>query len=159
MSKIPQPARPVPRSTRNTFAQAAATTTAMPDAVASESTATSPTATATSPTAPATSPAAAATVTRSATSSATPRQRKAASASTKPATEKKRKAQTTDILLSLEEELKDRMVAALEHTRPRTGIKSQQVFIRTAIDQLCTKLETQYNNGEPFPAPADEIAI
>lgn len=145
MSKIPQPARPVPRSARNTFAQAAATTTAMPDAVASESTATSP--------------ATPATVSRSATSSATPRQRKAASAPAKPATEKKRKAQTTDILLSLEEELKDRMVAALEHTRPRTGIKSQQVFIRTAIDQLCTKLETQYNNGEPFPAPADEIAI
>ncbi|MBW4818407.1 hypothetical protein KTN60_30490 [Rhodococcus qingshengii] len=44
------------------------------------------------------------------------------------------------------------MVAALEHTRPRTGIKSQQVFIRTAIDQLCTKLETTYNNGEPFPS-------
>ncbi|MFD7011404.1 hypothetical protein [Rhodococcus jostii] len=145
MSKIPQPARPVPRSTRNTFAQAAATTTATPDAVASESTATAP--------------AAPATVTRTATSSATPRQRKATSAPAKPATEKKRKAQTTDILLSLEEELKDRMVAALEHTRPRTGIKSQQVFIRTAIDQLCTKLETQYNNGEPFPAPADEIAI
>ncbi|WP_252190413.1 MULTISPECIES: hypothetical protein [unclassified Rhodococcus (in: high G+C Gram-positive bacteria)] len=145
MSKIPQPARPVPRSTRTPFAQPAATTTATPGTVASESTATSPDAPAT--------------VTRSATSPATPRQRKAAPASAKPATEKKRKAQTTDILLSLEEELKDRMVAALEHTRPRTGIKSQQVFIRTAIDQLCTKLETQYNNGEPFPAPADEIAI
>ena len=145
MSKISEPVRPAPRSARSAFAHAGATKTATPEAVASETTATSPDAPAT--------------VTRSATSPATPRQRKAASASTKPATEKKRKAQTTDILLSLEEELKDRMVAALEHTRPRTGIKSQQVFIRTAIDQLCTKLETQYNNGEPFPAPADEIAI
>ncbi|WP_249354706.1 hypothetical protein [Rhodococcus sp. USK13] len=144
MSKIPQPARPAPRSARNTFAQAAATTaTAQP--VASEPTATLPDTPATA--AP------------SATSSATPRQRKTASTPAKQATEKKRKAQTTDILLSLEEELKDRMVAALDHTRPRTGIKSQQQFIRTAIDQLCTKLETQYNNGEPFPAPADEIAI
>ncbi|QSE88094.1 hypothetical protein JWS13_05230 (plasmid) [Rhodococcus pseudokoreensis] len=124
----------------------------MPEAVASESPATSSDAPATSSDAPAT-------VTRSAASSATPRQRKAAPESTKPAAEKKRKAQTTDILLSLDEELKDRMVAALEHTRPRTGIKSQQMFIRTAIDQLCTKLETQYNNGEPFPAPANEIAI
>ncbi|WP_240482943.1 hypothetical protein [Rhodococcus opacus] len=144
MSAIPQPSRPAPRS-RNTFAQAAAKTTATPETV--------------EPEAAATPSAAPATAARSATSPATPRQRKAASAPVKPTSEKKRKAQTTDILLSLEEELKDRMVAALEHTRPRTGIKSQQVFIRTAIDQLCTKLETQYNNGEPFPAPADEIAI
>ncbi|QTJ71365.1 hypothetical protein HYG77_38645 (plasmid) [Rhodococcus sp. ZPP] len=106
----------------------------------------------------ATSPVAPATTAPSATPTATPQQRKASAPARQPA-EKKRKAQTTDILLSLEEELKDRMVAALEHTRPRTGIKSQQVFIRTAIDQLCARLENQYNNGEPFPAPADEIAI
>jgi hypothetical protein len=144
MSAIPKPAPPAPRSARNTFKQAAAQTTAMPEPVAPELAATSPV-----------SPA---TTTPPATSTATPQQRKSPTPAKLPA-EKKRKAQTTDILLSLEEELKGRMVAALEHTRPRTGIKSQQQFIRTAIDQLCTKLETQYNCGEPFPAPADEIAI
>ncbi|KAF0965136.1 hypothetical protein [Rhodococcus sp. T7] len=148
MSAIPKPAPPAPRSARNTFKQAAATTTAIPEPVA-------PGPAATSPVAPATT---APPATSTATPTATPQQRKASAPRRQPA-EKKRKAQTTDILLSLEEELKDRMVAALEHTRPRTGIKSQQVFIRTAIDQLCARLENQYNNGEPFPAPADEIAI
>ncbi|MEU2004643.1 hypothetical protein ACH47B_26945 [Rhodococcus sp. NPDC019627] len=146
MSAIPKPAPPAPRSARNTFKQAAAKTTATPEPVAPEPAATSSVTPAT--TAP------------RATPTATPQQRKAsAPAPARQPTERKRKAQTTDILLSLEEELKDRMVAALEHTRPRTGIKSQQVFIRTAIDQLCARLENQYNNGEPFPAPADEIAI
>jgi len=72
---------------------------------------------------------------------------------------KKRKAATTDILLSISEDLKERMVATLEHTRPRTGITSQQQFIRTAIDQLCKRLETEYNNGEAFPPPAQGINL
>ncbi|MBQ7804426.1 MAG: hypothetical protein IJ372_07285 [Rhodococcus sp.] len=72
---------------------------------------------------------------------------------------KKRKAATTDILLSLTEDLKDRMVATLEYTRPHTGITSQQQFIRTAIGQLCTRLETEFNDGQAFPPPAQGINL
>lgn len=72
---------------------------------------------------------------------------------------RKRKAATTDILLSLPVEMKDRMVATLEHTRPRTGITSQQQFIRTAIEQLCGRLEAEFNESQPFPQPAQEINI
>lgn len=72
---------------------------------------------------------------------------------------RKRKAATTDILLSLPVEMKDRMVATLEHTRPRTGITSQQQFIRTAIEQLCSRLETELNESKPFPRPAQGINI
>lgn len=72
---------------------------------------------------------------------------------------RKRKAATTDILLSLPVEMKDRMVATLEHTRPRTGITSQQQFIRTAIEQLCGRLEAEFNEAQPFPAPAQGITI
>lgn len=72
---------------------------------------------------------------------------------------RKRKAATTDILLSLSVETKDRMVATLEHTRPRTGITSQQQFIRTAIEQLCSRLEAEYNESQPFAQPARDINI
>lgn len=144
MSGIPEPARPAPRR-RNTFAQAAQT---MKTADATPATGATP-ATDTTQQAPAPQPAAqpvqaAPTVV----------------AQQQPATApKKRKAATTDILLSLEVDLKDRMVATLEHTRPRTGIKSQQLFIRTAIDQLCSRLEAEYNNGEAFPPPASNINL
>ncbi|MFZ2175216.1 MAG: hypothetical protein WAW17_14540 [Rhodococcus sp. (in: high G+C Gram-positive bacteria)] len=57
------------------------------------------------------------------------------------------------VLLTIDADLKARMVAAIEHTRARTGITSQQVFIRTAIAELCTKLEEQYNDGNRFPPP------
>jgi hypothetical protein len=58
------------------------------------------------------------------------------------------------ILLSLEDEMKSRMVNTLDWTRPHTGIKSQQQFIRKAIDALCDDLEKRYNGGEPFPKTA-----
>lgn len=144
MSGIPEPARPAPRRARNTFAQSAA------NAATAEPVAQQPDAT------PVTA------ATRTATP-ATPRATKPATAATrheavarKP---RKRKVQTTDILLSLPEELKERMVATLDHTRPRTGIRSQQMFIRLAIEQLCARLEDQHNGGERFPQPADEIDI
>lgn len=73
--------------------------------------------------------------------------------------QKRRKAATTDILLSLSEDLKKRMVATLEHTRPRTGITSQQQFIRTAIDLLCERLEGEFNNGEAFPPPVESVNL
>ena len=62
-----------------------------------------------------------------------------------------RKNGTRDILLSIPDEAKERMVRTIAFTMPYTGIRHQQAFIRRAIDDLCTTLETQYNNGEPFP--------
>ena len=124
MSGIPEPARPAPRRSRNTFEQAAQSLKGEAATPVLQSEATQ------KPVAQHTAP-----------------------------VPKKRKAATTDILLSLTEDLKDRMVATLEYTRPRTGITSQQQFIRTAIDQLCTRLETEFNDGQAFPPPAQGINL
>ncbi|WAL49707.1 MULTISPECIES: hypothetical protein [Rhodococcus] len=72
---------------------------------------------------------------------------------------KKRKTATTDILLSIDVELKERMVATLLHTQASTGITSQQQFIRVAIDQLCSRIERDYNSGKPFAPPAEGINL
>lgn len=61
-----------------------------------------------------------------------------------------------DILFSLPDEEKARMVNTIAHTSARTGIKHQSRFLRYAIAQLCAQLEEKYNNGEPFEAPAEE---
>ncbi|WP_235868003.1 hypothetical protein [Rhodococcus qingshengii] len=124
MSGIPEPARPAPRRSRNTFEQAAQSLKGEDATPATQQ----------------------------------PAMQKSVAQQAAPVS-KKRKAATTDILLSLTEDLKDRMVATLEHTRPRTGITSQQQFIRSAIDQLCTRLETEFNNGETFPPPAQGINL
>jgi hypothetical protein len=59
-------------------------------------------------------------------------------------------AGSAKILLSLDDDVKARMVNALDWTRPHTGVKSQQQFIRKAIEALCDDLEKRYNGGEPF---------
>ena len=155
MSGIPEPTRPAPRRSRNTFAQAAESlkaaesSPATPTPVAQQVAATPAPAAPVAQEAPATPPPVAHEV------AATP----APIAQQAPPTAKKRKVATTDILLSVSEELKERMVATLEHTRPRTGITSQQQFIRTAIDQLCKRLEAEFNNGEAFPPPAQNVNL
>ncbi|HMT91056.1 hypothetical protein GII33_22705 (plasmid) [Gordonia pseudamarae] len=60
------------------------------------------------------------------------------------------KVPTSDILLSLPEDDKQRMINTIAWTIPRTGIKHQQVFIREAIRRYCSALEEQFNSGEPF---------
>lgn len=55
-----------------------------------------------------------------------------------------------DILLSVPEELKERMVNVITWTQPYTGISTQQAFIRRAIAMLCDQLERELNAGEPF---------
>lgn len=130
MSGIPEPTRPTPRRARNTFAQAKESLAA-DDAISAT-------------TAP---------VAQQAGATPAPVAQQAAPAP------KKRKVATTDILLSVSEELKERMVATLEHTRPRTGITSQQQFIRIAIEQLCKRLESDFNNGEAFPPPAQGVNL
>ncbi|MFD6677293.1 hypothetical protein ACFWDA_23390 [Rhodococcus zopfii] len=137
MSGIPEPARPAPRRSRNTFEQAAQS---MRTGDATPAT----------PATPATQPAAV---------EPAPVAPRPAPVAQQPEPQKKRKAATTDILLSLSEDLKKRMVATLEHTRPRTGITSQQQFIRTAIDQLCKRLESEFNNGEAFPPPVENVNL
>ncbi len=61
---------------------------------------------------------------------------------------------TKDILLSLPEDLKDRMISTIAWSRPYTGIGHQQKFIRKAIQELCERLETELNDGKPFPRPS-----
>lgn len=130
MSGIPEPTRPTPRRARNTFAQAKESLAA-DDAISATP----------------------APVAQQAGATPAPVAQQAAPAP------KKRKVATTDILLSVSEELKERMVATLEHTRPRTGITSQQQFIRIAIEQLCRRLESDFNNGEAFPPPAQGVNL
>ncbi|MCT7293766.1 hypothetical protein NVV99_22940 [Rhodococcus sp. PAE-6] len=130
MSGIPEPTRPTPRRARNTFAQAKESLAA-DDAISATP----------------------APVAQQAGATPAPVAQQAAPAP------KKRKVATTDILLSVSEELKERMVATLEHTRPRTGITSQQQFIRIAIEQLCKRLESDFNNGEAFPPPAQGVNL
>jgi hypothetical protein len=66
----------------------------------------------------------------------------------------KRLIGSKDILLSIPEDLKERMVNTLTWTQPYTGIGQQQKFIRKAITELCESLEQRFNNGEPYPPPA-----
>ncbi len=64
-----------------------------------------------------------------------------------------------DILLSLPEDLKERMVNTITWTQPHTGIGQQQKFIRKAILDLCERLEQDFNQGDPFAprvVPTDE---
>lgn len=66
----------------------------------------------------------------------------------------KRMVGSKDILLSVPEELKERMVNTIKWSYPHTGIGQQQKFIRKAIADLCERLENEYNQGEPFPESA-----
>jgi hypothetical protein len=59
------------------------------------------------------------------------------------------------ILLTVDDELKRRMVATLAWTAGRTGISTQQEFIRAAIAAACQRLEDAHNNGQPFPTGGD----
>lgn len=68
-------------------------------------------------------------------------------------TPSKRLGGSKDILLSLPEDLKTRMVNTITWSHPYTGIGQQQKFIRKAITDLCERLENDYNQGNPFPEP------
>lgn len=57
---------------------------------------------------------------------------------------------SVDILLSVPEELKERMVNTITWTQPYTGISQQQKFIRKAVTDLCERLEHEHNAGKPF---------
>ena len=59
------------------------------------------------------------------------------------------------ILLTVDDDLKRRMVATLAWTAGRTGISTQQEFIRAAIAAACQRLEDAHNNGKPFQARGD----
>ena len=69
---------------------------------------------------------------------------------------KKRPLRTVDILLSVPEELKQRMVNTILWTAPRTGVQHQQKFIRQGIEELCARYEAEYNAGANFSVPEDE---
>ncbi|WP_280461015.1 hypothetical protein [Nocardia carnea] len=63
----------------------------------------------------------------------------------------KRLAGSSDVLLSLPSDLKDRMESVIAYTYPHTGINQQQAFIRWSITKLCTELEARYNDGAQWP--------
>jgi hypothetical protein len=69
-------------------------------------------------------------------------------------TASKRPVASKDILLSLPEDAKERMVNTITWTAPHTGIGQQQKFIRRAITELCERLERDFNDGQLFPTPA-----
>ncbi|WP_245662766.1 hypothetical protein [Nocardia vermiculata] len=63
----------------------------------------------------------------------------------------KRLAGSSDVLLSLPSDLKDRMESVIAYTYPHTGINQQQAFIRWSITKLCAELEARYNDGAQWP--------
>ncbi|WP_180819519.1 hypothetical protein [Gordonia terrae] len=71
-------------------------------------------------------------------------------------TAKRSPAFSRDILLSVSDEQKSRLENTVAWTAPRTGVKSQQAFIRWGIEELCSRLEQEYNSGEPFDPIAEQ---
>jgi hypothetical protein len=57
---------------------------------------------------------------------------------------------SVDILLSVPEDLKERMVNTITWTQPHTGISQQQKFIPKAITDLCDRFEREFNAGQAF---------
>lgn len=169
MTSIPKPTFPGPRPRRSSIAQAAEAnrgTTEGPATADAANGATEPAVNQTRPPMQSEPPPASTTSDqdqphvahessptplRSRTRSATTR---AGSSTTATSTSNKRLAQSRDILLSLPDDLKLRMVNTIAWTTPHTGINQQQKFIRKAISDLCDRLEKQFNNGNTFPAPA-----
>ena len=151
MSNIPEPNLPPARPRRSSFAAAAPAAPASPKA--SQKTTTGPKSRGEgSEGAPSsTSPTTATPVTRRAVSEATA---PASPAPRPPAAAKRSPAFSRDILLSVSDEQKARLENTQAWTAPRTGVKSQQAFIRWGIDELCSRLEQEYNDGKPFdPIP------
>ncbi|MGD9622265.1 MAG: hypothetical protein AB7G47_19750 [Mycolicibacterium sp.] len=72
-----------------------------------------------------------------------------------PPTQAKRLGGSKDVLFSLPEEEKERMINTIAWTTPRTGIRHQSKFIRYAIAKACEDLEREFNGAKPFPPPAD----
>lgn len=59
------------------------------------------------------------------------------------------------ILVNLDDELKQRMINTVGWTGPRTGLRSQQAFVRRAIAELCERFEREHNQGNPFDLVED----
>ena len=150
MSNIPEPNLPPARPRRSSFAAGAP---AAPDSSKASQKTTGPKRRGEgSEGAPSsTSPTTATPVTRRAVSEATA---PASPAPRPPAAAKRSPAFSRDILLSVSDEQKARLENTQAWTAPRTGVKSQQAFIRWGIDELCSRLEQEYNDGKPFdPIP------
>ncbi|WP_230595578.1 hypothetical protein [Rhodococcoides fascians] len=126
MSKIPEPQLPAPRRARSAFAQGNPAPEESPRDVSTEGN----------------SQARSAPVRRQPDE---PRERKEQRS--------KRMEGTRDILLSMPISQKERMEATIAHTQAFTGVKHQQVFIRTAVERLCEQLEQQYNRGDRYAMP------
>lgn len=145
MSSIPEPNLPPARPRRSSFATATPVTSAPPK---SSQKPTSEPKTAEPEPKPTAAP------TRQ-TPRAPSRQSAPASPAPRPSAAAKRSPSfSRDILLSVSDEQKARLENTVAWTAPRTGVKSQQAFIRWGIEELCSRLEQEYNDGKPFdPIP------
>lgn len=150
MSNIPEPNLPPARPRRSSFAAAAPAPPASPKGSQKTTTGAKSRGEGSEGAPSSTPPTTATPVTRRTVSEATP----ARPAPRPPAAAKRSPAFSRDILLSVSDEQKARLENTQAWTAPRTGVKSQQAFIRWAIDELCSRLEQEYNDGKPFdPIP------
>ena len=65
---------------------------------------------------------------------------------------RRRALREKDILLSVPEDLKDRMVNTIAWTRPFTGIHQQQKFIRKGIAERMRAARAPVQHGQTLPA-------
>lgn len=146
MSRIPKPEAPVMR--RSSMAQAGASEKGLSlvDAAPAEAPP-APVAATVSATAPATV----------ASSSPQPIPERRRSSAAAPESPSKRLRNSRDVLLSLPEDLKDRMVNTIAWTSMHTGIDRQQKFMRIAIEELCERIEGELNQGKPFAEAAKPV--
>ena len=153
MSNIPEPNLPPARPRRSSFAAAAPATPASPKESQKTTTVAKSRGEGSEGAPSSTPPTAATPVTRRTVSEATA-PAPASPAPRPPAAAKRSPAFSRDILLSVSNEQKARLENTQAWTAPRTGVKSQQAFIRWGIDELCSRLEQEYNDGKPFdPIP------
>ena len=151
MSNIPEPNLPPARPRRSSFAAAAPATPASPKESQKTTTGAKGRGEGSEGAPSSTPPTTATPVTRRTVSEATAPARPAPRP---PAAAKRSPAFSRDILLSVSDEQKARLENTQAWTAPRTGVKSQQAFIRWGIDELCSRLEQEYNDGKPFdPIP------
>lgn len=154
MSNIPEPNLPPARPRRSSFATATPVTPAPSNSSQKPTTETMGRGEGSEPTPPSSppdpKPTAAKSTRRTVAEATTPN----SPAPRPPASAKRSPAFSRDILLSVSDEQKARLENTQAWTAPRTGVKSQQAFIRWGIDELCSRLEQEYNDGKPFdPIP------
>lgn len=156
MSNIPEPTLPRSRPRRSSFATATQVTSASAPSKSPQKPAAEPkVAGQGSESPPVLPPEPKPTAATTRQTPRAPAERPSVSPAPRPSAAAKRSpAYSRDILLSVSDEQKARLESTVAWTMARTGVKSQQAFIRWGIDELCSRMEQEYNDGKPFdPIP------